>query len=358
MTSKDEQVRATIAEQASEWFVANDEAPLGTDQSTALVGWLKVSPVHVEEFLGVAAIARDLRNAGASPESALEALVARARAGEEDSAGAAWFRRLTGIRHWQLAAVAVAAVSVAIVGSQLWNLKRSAPLPAAAEALALHFQTGHGEQHSYGLPDNSVLHLNTDSAVTVQYSQGQRLVALNSGEAAFEVTHDAQRSFRVLAGRAEITDLGTKFNVRLTRDATVVTVAEGQIAVEPAMPGKAGEQGAPQSRSRNAVLLGANQQVRVSAGAWPPIPVAVDAQQATAWLHRQISFDHEPLQRVVEEFNRYSSKPIEITSPALRELQVSGVFSTDDADEFLAFLQSLEGVRVEITATQIRVSQK
>jgi len=53
--SKDEQVRATIAEQASEWLVTNDEAPLNTPDSVALVAWLKASPVHVEEFLGVAA---------------------------------------------------------------------------------------------------------------------------------------------------------------------------------------------------------------------------------------------------------------------------------------------------------------
>jgi transmembrane sensor len=102
----------------------------------------------------------------------------------------------------------------------------------------------------------------------------------------------------------------------------------------------------------------ANQQLRVAADHWPPTPEAVNAEQTTAWLHRQISFDHEPLGLVAAEFNRYATKPIEITSPALRDLQVSGVFSTDDPEEFLAFLRSLQGVRVEVTASQIRVSRK
>ena len=40
---------------------------------------------------------------------------------------------------------------------------------------------------------------------------------------------------------------------------------------------------------------------------------------------------------------------------ALRNLQISGVFATDDTEAFIAFLRSLKGVRVEVTETQIRV---
>ena len=92
-------------------------------------------------------------------------------------------------------------------------------------------------------------------------------------------------------------------------------------------------------------------------GEWPATPVAVDAQSTTAWLRREIVFDHEPLERVAAEYNRYTAKPIEIATPALRNLQISGVFATDDTEAFIAFLRSLKGVRVEVTATQIRVSR-
>ena len=60
---------------------------------------------------------------------------------------------------------------------------------------------------------------------------------------------------------------------------------------------------------------------------------------------------------VASEFNRYAQKPIEIATPALRNLKVSGVFATDNTSAFIAFLRSLKGVQVEVTATQIRVSQ-
>jgi transmembrane sensor len=355
MTSEDEQMRATIAEQASEWFVTNDEAPLSPQQSTELVAWLRASPAHVEEFLGVAAVARDLHAAGTDPECSVDTLLARVHADEQRPLQSLRSRVFAALRNglltrWQTAAIALTAAGVAGLALFAWSLRPQGLVPVAPDVTALHFQTRHGEQQTYRLPDNSLLHLNTESAATVRYSQKERLVVLTSGEANFEVTHEANRTFRVLARAARIVDLGTRFDVRLTPGATVVTVVAGRVAVEPSpVPGTDG---------MGPVQLGENQQISVVEGRWPATPVTVDAERATAWLHRQIAFDHEPLARVAAEFNRYSPKPIEITAPALRDLEVSGVFSTDDPEEFLAFLRSLDGVQVEVTPTQIRVSQK
>lgn len=361
MTSEDEQVRAGIAEQASEWFVTNDEAPLGAQQSEALVAWLRASPVHVEEFLGVAAVARDLHAVGTDPECSVEALLARAQAEETTSVQSLRSRVFAALRdrpslRWQSAVIAAAAAGVVGLGLLLWHFRLAGPVPG--EASVQHFATRHGEQQTYRLADNSLLHLNTDSAVTVRYGQKERLIVLTSGEADFEVSHEPQRAFRVLAGPAAVVDIGTKFAVRLRPDSALVTVIDGRVAVEPsATTGRDGSGASPDHPTRS-VELGANQQVSVAEGEWPARPINVDAERATAWLHRQIAFDHEPLGRVAAEFNRYVAKRIEITAPALRDLEVSGVFSTDDPEEFLAFLRSLEGVQVEVTPTQIRVSQK
>src|SRR5208283_4254262 len=106
-----------------------------------------------------------------------------------------------------------------------------------------------------------------------------------------------------------------------------------------------------QSHAQRFVQLGADQQIRILEGEGPATTIAVDAQNATAWLRREIVFDHEPLERVAAEYNRYTQKPIEIATPALRNLQISGVFATDDTEAFIAFLRSLKGVRVEVTET-------
>src|SRR5262249_6342794 len=155
-----------------------------------------------------------------------------------------------------------------------------------------------------------------------------------------------------LAGAAEVVDLGTKFDVRVGDQSTLVTVVEGRVAVGLSA---AAQPGGPRHTSQR-VQLDANQQVSVADGNWPATPVAVHAQRTTAWLHRQIVFDRAPLEQVVGELNRYSRTPIEIDTPALRGLEISGVFVTDDPRGFIAFLRSLEGVQVAQTPTRILVS--
>jgi len=353
MISNEEQVLAAIAEQAGEWFVANDEGPLDAQDSAALAAWLKTSPVHIEEFLGVSAVARDLKEAHTDSEYSLEAILARARAADDTPVQPLWPRVIDAVKgrtsgRWLTAAVAMAACAVLSLGLLLtWNV-RPIQHPSAPDAItALHFETRHGEQLTRLLADNSVVHLNTDSAVTIRYGKTERQVMLTSGQANFEVAHELDRTFRVIAGAAEVVDLGTKFDVRLEHDSTVVTVLEGRVAVGPS--------NSSQNHPPRFVQLSADQQIRVTAAEGPATPVAIDAQRTTAWLHRQIAFDHEPLERVAAEYNRYTSKPIEIATPALRNLLISGVFATDDPEAFIAFLRSLKGVRVEVTETRIRV---
>jgi transmembrane sensor len=133
-------------------------------------------------------------------------------------------------------------------------------------------------------------------------------------------------------------------------------VIEGRVAVSSSPTTEELRTGSNQSHAR-VVQLGADQQIIVTEGEWPATPASVDSQRTTAWLRREIVFAHEPLERVAAEYNRYTAKPIEIATPALRNLQISGVFATDDTEAFIAFLRSLKGVRVEVTETRIRVSR-
>jgi transmembrane sensor len=353
MNFNEDRVRTAIAEQAGEWFVANEDGPLDAEDSAALAAWLRGSPAHIEEFLGVSAIARDLKEARTHPDYSLDAILTRARAGEMSAAV-----EDRPSRRWYTAAATAAAAACALLSLGLFLMSKEKPVEhrSADDGITtLHFETKHGEQLTHFLADHSVLHLDTDSAVSVRYDKNERRVVLISGQADFEVVHEPKRVFRVLAGSTEVVDLGTQFDVRLEHDSTVITVVEGHVAVGLSpMPGKLG---ADSAQRRLPIPLGAGQQVRVSEAEWPAAPTAVDAQRATAWLRREIVFDHEPLESVAAEYNRYTSKPIEIATPALRGLQISGVFATDDTEAFIAFLRSLKAVRVEVTETRVRVSR-
>jgi transmembrane sensor len=358
MTATDDRVRDLITQQAAEWFIGN-RAGLPAHQRQSFTAWLKASPLHVEEYLTLSVIARDLPEACEHSQSSLDELLARARS-EPDAyvkqpealpgfTVASWLR-------WQTVAVTLAALSVLSLGLlALWSLRPVANIAHPDNTTVVHFETRHGEQQTQRLADNSVLHLNTDTAVTIRFSKKERRVVLNAGEADFEVARERDRAFRVVAGAAQIVAIGTKFDVRLQQETTVVTVVQGRVAVGQLRPPDRPNT-VPYSPPEF-VQLGANQQMNVTSEAWPAMAIAIDAQQTIAWLHRQIMFEHEPLERVASEFNRYAPTPFEITTPALRALEISGVFATDDTDAFIAFLRSLDGVHVEVTTTRIRVMQ-
>jgi transmembrane sensor len=189
--------------------------------------------------------------------------------------------------------------------------------------------------------------------VAVRYDPAQRSVTLEHGQAIFAVAHDPARPFRVLAGAAEVVAVGTRFDVYLKGNTTLVTVTEGRVTVD-----NVAAQEAARPAGRTPVEVTAGQMVRVESGLPPSSPQPIDAARATAWLHRQISFDAAPLGDVAAEFNRYAAVPVEIETPALRSVAVSGVFSVDDTESFVAFLRSLDGVGVEVTPTGVRVFKK
>src|SRR5215472_6114615 len=235
MSAREGQVRSLIAQDAADWFVAS-RAGLTANERNGFATWLKASPVHVEEYLALEVIGRDLGKACEASQYSIDELLARALHEQDTPVRPFWPRLVEGLRtpspRWQTAALSVAALGVVSLGLLvLWNLRPIAHVSTPAAVTTLHFETRHGEQQIHRLADNSILHLNTDTAVTVRYGDNERLVVLTSGEAEFEVAHAPERPFRVLAGRAEIMDLGTKFDVRLKDKSTLVTVVEGRIAV-------------------------------------------------------------------------------------------------------------------------------
>jgi transmembrane sensor len=83
----------------------------------------------------------------------------------------------------------------------------------------------------------------------------------------------------------------------------------------------------------------------------------VDVHAAVAWLEHMIAFEQKPLGEVADELNRHGILQLAIDDPALRALPVSGVFNAYDANSFAAFLETLDGLRVERTVNGIRVTR-
>jgi transmembrane sensor len=346
--SKDDVIRNAIAQRAADWFVAHRAGELDQAEREAFFAWLKASPIHVEEYLGIAAAERGLSEGAAElPKMALEDLKKLAR---EDDSG-----QVIGLigaapaapavtptprkRSWMPAAAAAGVTAAAVAAA--WLLQAHSP------AVAQTFRTARGAQQSWQLTDGSSVRLDSDSEVSVLLSASERVATVVHGQALFHVAHDAHRSFRVRSGNVDALAIGTEFDVYQKPESTLITVLEGQIAVSDS---------AAQPGNSRALKVSTGEQVRINAGAaLPAAAVPADIHTTMSWLDHKISFDQRPLAEVADEFNRYNAAQIMIEDPSLRRLPVSGVFDAADIDSFAAFLASLEGVGVTRNASAITV---
>jgi len=149
------------------------------------------------------------------------------------------------------------------------------------------------------LADGSHVWLNAGSSVTypIAFVGSERKVTI-TGEAYFEVAHNAAMPFKVNKGEIEVTVLGTHFNINAYEDEAdiKVTLLEGSVRV-----GR-GESGVV---SRKEVVIKPGQQAVAMSNGQLAISNAVDTEQVMAWKNGLFSFDKADLQTVMRELARW-----------------------------------------------------
>lgn len=333
------------AEQAAEWYLDQREG-LDAAQRARFLAWLRQSPLHVAEYLGMARLHGDLNGAasldpldiaGLTELAATERAVVPLRPLMPRAPSTIPARR-TGTPWWQQA---LAAVAVALIGGAAFLHDTPAPMDVYASA---------GEVRQLALDDGTLLQLDRGSAVAVQYDNKQRRFALLRGGALFDVGKDSVRPLRVSVGEQVLEDVGTVFDAHRTADGASVAVISGEVRIWPGEPSSA--------RTEALADLHAGQYAEVSSGRLAALERRADLTQRTAWLPADIHFEHSTVAEVARRFDAYGGKPLRIDDPALAATRISGRFHARDPDAFVAYLGTLPGVRVQRGADDIRVTRK
>jgi transmembrane sensor len=296
-----EQESGTIGEDGRLWAIrVQDPHFADWDGFTA---WLEQSPAHLAAYevaLEDDRWAEDLfRSAPPSPAEPLAFPPSR--------------------RRWAFAGTAAAAL-VAIVGG--WAaLDREAPVREVATAV--------GEHRTIALGDGSRVILN--GATRVAFSESApRAVELISGEALFEVRHDARNPFVVTVAGTRLVDAGTVFNVVRDGGALDVAVAQGAVIYAPGKEQIRLDAGAGLSRAND--------------GARPVVRKA-SADGIGGWQTGQLQYDDATLAQVGRDLGRNLGQVIR-GSDATDRMHFSGTLVlTGSADQVLARAGPLLGVR-------------
>lgn len=193
------------------------------------------------------------------------------------------------------------------------------------------FRTAIGERSALTMSDGSVIVLNTNTLVNINFSPKERHVRLMGGQAWFQVAKNPDRPFLVEAGGQRVTALGTAFDVRLAdKDAVQVTLVEGRVTVVPIQSRLAALIGPPPKVSE---LEPGESLIATSAG--PAARRKADVSKISSWRRGQVVFDNDSLDAAAAEINRYSHTQIVLADPALAPLRVSGVFTIGQSESFV-----------------------
>ncbi|MBS0432877.1 MAG: FecR domain-containing protein [Proteobacteria bacterium] len=338
-----------IERAAAAWLARRDAGAWDAQDEAQLGAWLRESEAHRVAWLRLASAweqADRLKALGAGvppgqvPPRGHWALsphfdARRALARERIAARASATRR-----RYVIAAAAFALAAAASVF--VWQRE----IPAAAPAV---YRTDVGRSTEVALADGSTATLSSDTRIAVSMSRDERDVALDRGEAYFEVSKDAARPFVVRVDGRRVVAVGTRFAVRRDGDAGLrVVVTQGLVRLEP-----------PADSGAATTLLPPGSVAMITGDALEVRHVALeDARELLSWRDGFVVFHDTPLAAAAGEFNRYNARKLVIMDPSIAGLRVGGQFRWSNDAAFVRLIEQVFPVRAETRGDRILLSAK
>ena len=295
------------AEQADYWLALLYSPLFDRKQQRLLQKWLAENPTNRLALQKSQAFWQKMGTLNVAQVALLEQRLAKASAPVNKVKSAAY-----PVSVWLIPALACLLLLV-MPGLQFW------------QGYFADYRTATGEQRLIRLSDGSSVLLNTESALSVDFSEHRRGITLHGGEAHFKVAKDAQRPFEVQTESGQVRALGTAFDVRQLGENMTVTVLEHAVRV-------AFRHGETIERLREGERVSFSNQK-------PGVIETVNLRQAMAWQQHRLVFKDQPLQQVVAELARYRAGKIVIIDSALAGHQVTGVFDATDTETALRTIE-------------------
>jgi transmembrane sensor len=240
-------------------------------------------------------------------------------------------------------AAATSAVMLLLCGAWVFSGYRPTENSAAPVA-AQTYRVTSPERRT--LPDGSLVELQPGAELAVKFSRdstGPRRVELLKGVAFFHVTKNPERPFIVVSGGVGFRAVGTAFSVGLGQSEVEMIVTEGRVAIEEAAAPAATRDMVPTVAAGNRVVVNLAQPAVV-----PVITPTTEAEVGSklAWRVPRLEFNETALSEVVGLLNRQSGNRLNLASPELGRVEISGALRADNIEPLLQMLETNYGIRV------------
>jgi len=236
---------------------------------------------------------------------------------------------------WRVPLSAIAAVAVFAVGVAGFLSLRDRPTQAIAPSASRMVATGVGVIDSLRLPDGTRVILGPRSSITIAANYGvQRRDVEVSGDAYFDVVHDASKPFTTRASGALIQDLGTRFTVRTdAADGVAVSVSQGSVLLQGVNTNGHGIVLRPGDRG---TVLPNGQTVNRRG-----------TQEDMAWMRGRLVFREAPLDEVIASLKRWYGLELKVADESLASRHLTATFSGEPPERVLEVIRLVLGADIE-----------
>ncbi|GAA0827402.1 FecR family protein [Marinomonas arenicola] len=301
MPESNQKIPLRALEEAAEWLLKLQDAPLSNLEQQTLLDWQQA---NTDNQAAWEKAQRLMHGMAQMPKDIAGPVLNRA-----DDEG----RRL---------AIGKLALLLA-AGPTIWGGSKL----VESQQWSADYRTTKGGFSSVTLPDGSTVKLNTATAFDIQFNPTHRLLTLREGE--IEIVTAPVNSkqfgpFLVSTQEGELMPLGTRFTVRQHQEMTHLVVIEGRVKATP-----------KQATQRQNNIIEAGQEVSFSR--YQLHTRKALRPESTAWLQRMLAVHNMPLSTFINEVSRYRHGLLRV-SPKLAELPISGSFPTTNTDTILTML--------------------
>jgi ferric-dicitrate binding protein FerR (iron transport regulator) len=192
-----------------------------------------------------------------------------------------------------------------------------------------------GSRVSFSLPDGTKGWLNSGSSLEYSLPFKQNRLITILGEAWFDIAHDANHPFEIVAGSSKVKVLGTKFNLDAypMEDHIEIVLQEGKVEFSA-------------SALTSVVEMKPNERLVFTNGA---VNIEkTDASKYAAWVEGKLVFRSDPMIEVARRIERWYNVDVELVDKELEKYVIRGTFQDDSLEDVLRFLSMTSPIRYKI----------
>ena len=243
---------------------------------------------------------------------------------------------------WYSKAAAIILIPLFLAGGiKLYMDYQQARLLSTEQPLMAKVMAPLGSRVGFTLPDGTKGYLNSGSSIEYQEPFSTNRKVKISGEAWFDVTHDANHPFEVMSGKSKIKVLGTQFNCNAIPEEQYMEVILEEGKVEFSTSGL-----------KKNIIMKPDERLVLQSNI---LNVSeVNASKYTAWKEGKLVFRSDAMKEVVRRMERWYNIDIELKDKELEEYVFRGTFQDDTFEEVLKYLSITSPIKYKIIDRELQ----